>query len=158
MGRCKPLGSLNSFLLCASQLPQKQGPIQFPCTCVPVCGCGRCLCVCVCNHTHMCARMCCVCMLCVYHGCVLCHVYCVCGVCGMRACRGVCVVCVYSLGGWFSHSLGHCVVTQVRPRHLMSQPDHFPSSPSHHGETSLPAGRAWRKRRGKNPQPPTLPF
>ena len=90
MGRCKPLGSLNSFLLCASQLPQKQGPIQFPCTCVPVCGCGGCLCVYVPNHIHtgvhvcvVCARVyACTCMfmcVCMHaHTCVHVHVVCAC--------------------------------------------------------------------------------
>ena len=73
--------------------------------------------------------VCCVCMLCVYHGvCIVLCILCMCGVYGMRVCCGICVVCVG--GVWFSRSPGHCVVTQVHPRHLRSQPEHSPSLPS----------------------------
>ena len=92
MGRCKPLGSLNSFLLCASQLPEKQGPIQFPCTCVPVCGCGGCLCVCVPNHIHTCVHVCVACA-CVYA--CTCMFMCV-PVCARttRVCARTCCMCL----------------------------------------------------------------
>ena len=70
----------------------------------------------------------CACYVCIME-CVLCHVYCVCVVYMVCVCTVVYVLCVY-VGVWFSHSPGHCVVTQVHPRHLRSQPDHFPSLPS----------------------------
>ena len=73
--------------------------------------------------------VCCVCMYVCIMACILCRVYCVCVVYTVCVCAVVYVLCAY-VGVWFSHSPGHCVVTQVHPRHLRSQPDHFPSLPS----------------------------
>ena len=70
----------------------------------------------------------CACYACIME-CVLCYVYCVCVVYMVCVCAVVYVLCVCG-GVWFSRSPGHCVVTQVHPRHLRSQPEHSPSLPS----------------------------
>lgn len=113
--------------------------------CVSVgCVCSVCVCVvcivCTCSVCSRCVFMVCVwcmwyvCVWCVYGVCmcVVCivcvyGVCCVCTACVMyMVC--MCVECVCVGSGSHTH-FGHCVVTQVHPRHLRSQPDHFPSSP-----------------------------